>query len=254
MWTVGSVFVFVMPPRRRGGGGVTCHTGLAPSSVKADMDFDTSPRTALVAWLQTDDALAAARAELHRRGLELYDAVDLLNDVAVRVLAATIDDDIANPAGYARRALALRTIDLLRGERLRPHEPLPDWFDEVADDDLDVDPADLTAAELLADGLRRSLASFLERTKSWTVAAALSTLTLRTHPDVAVPDDVPEPGGSSSAGQADVWAALWLAGERDVFGDGAAQRQARSRKLRAVEGLLRLAAEAVLGGGEGDDA
>jgi hypothetical protein len=220
------------------------------------MDFlDTQPlaaRLALVAWLQTDDALAAARSELHRRGLEQYDALDLLNDVAVRLLTADLAATIDNPAGYARRSLQLRTLDLLRGERLRPHDPLPDGFDETEVAHEDHDPAVLATAAALEDAFRRALTASLAGARTWTVAAALSTLTLRTHPDVALPDDVPEPGGSASAAQADAWAALWLAGERDVFGEGAAARQARSRKLRAVEDLLRSVAGAVLGGGDDD--
>ena len=220
------------------------------------MDLDHSPRTALVAWLQTDDALAAARAELHRRGLELYDAMDLINDVAVRLLTVEATVTIDNPAGYARRSLHLRTLDLLRGARLRDHDPLPEGFDDSGDalDEDDADPADVAGALALEDAIRRSLGWCLERSKTWTVAAALTTLTVRTHPDVALPDGVPEPGGSASAAQAAAWAALWLAGERDVFGDGAAQRQARSRKLRAVEDLLVSAARAVLEGGDDDDA
>jgi DNA-directed RNA polymerase specialized sigma24 family protein len=235
---------------------------LAPSSEMADMDHDTTtdtatdddPRLRLVAWLSTDDAFAAARSELHRFGLDLYDPVDLLNDVAVRILTAELGAAIDNPAGYVRRSLHLRTIDLLRGERVRPHEPLPDLVDHghpVHDDDGDDDPADLVVAAHLEDAIRRALAVALHRTKAWTVAAALSTLTLRTHPDVALPDGLPEPGGSATRAQADRWAALWLAGERDVFPDDGdadpAVRQARSRKLRAVEQLLLAVAKAVLG-------
>jgi hypothetical protein len=142
-----------------------------------------------------------------------------------------------------------KATDLLRGELVRrPHqsaprdddEPLPDLVDPA-----DLSPADAAVLATLEDGIRRGLHVALAQAKAWTVAAALSTLTLVVHPDVAVPNGAPE---------ADRWAALWLAGERDAFPDGAdrpddaARRQARSRKLRAVDALLRQVAGAVLGG------
>jgi hypothetical protein len=208
-------------------------------------------RQRMVAWLLTDDARAAARSELRRLGLEQADADDLLHDVAVSLLRAALPDDIANPVGYARRALHRKATDLLRGELVRrPHEALrqherdDEPLHDLADP-ADLSPADAAVLATLEDGIRRGLHIALAQAKAWTVAAALSTLTLVVHPDVAVPDGAPE---------ADRWAALWLAGERDAFPDGderpddAARRQARSRKLRAVDALLRQVAGAVLGG------
>jgi hypothetical protein len=218
----------------------------------ADMGTTTNPeaRLRLVAWLATVDAFAAARAELHRLGLDRYEPVDLLNDVAVRLLTADLASDIDNLAGYARQSLRLRAIDLFRGERIRAHEPLPDLFDDtgvvgpgVGDGD---DPAETAALADAEDAIRRALFLALARTKAWVVAASLATLTLRAHPDVELPTTVPRPGGSATQAQTDRWAALWLAGEVDVFGDGDAARQARSRKLRQVEQLLVAVAGAVL--------
>ena len=212
------------------------------------------PRLRLVAWLSTDEAAAAARSELRRFGLDLYDPTDLLNDVAVRLLTAEVSAAIENPAGYVRQSLRLRAIDLLRGERVRTHEPLPDLFDDIDGDDDADDPAAVATLAAVEDAIRRSLfAALAGRTRTWTVAAALGTLTLRVHPDVAVPTLIPHPGGSATQAQADRWAALWLAGETGCFADGDAARQARSRKLREVERLLRAVAEAVLGGRGGDD-
>ena len=202
-------------------------------------------RLRMVAWLATDDASAAARAELRRQGLDAYEPADLLHDVAVRLLRADLPEVIDNPTGYARRSLRFQAIDLLRGDRVI--EPLPTddetvpWPDEAA-----VSPSSAATAAALEDAVRRALALTLAGTATWTVAAALSALTLSTHPDVQLPHGVPHPGGSASEAQADRWAALWLAGEVDVFGDGAAARQARARKLRAVDRLLHAVAAEVL--------
>lgn len=224
--------------------------------------------TVMLRYLASDDAHAAAGAELRRRGLDLLDPADLVHDVAVRVLRADLPDDLANPVAYVRRALTFRAADVLRGERVR-REHLAPWPTTPGDDDggpvdaaLDVadpeavDPAGEAAAVAAEDGVRRALHLRLAvaRAKVWAVAAALTTLTLRVHRDVAVPADAPFPDGGSSA-QADRWAALWLAGEEGVFpdlregrADDAARRKARSRRLQEVDDLLRDVAAAVLGG------
>lgn len=209
---------------------------------------------AMVAWLGTDDARAAGHAELHRYGLDRYDVDDLLHDVAVRVLRAELPPHVANPVGYARRAVARRASDLLRGDLVRDrHRAFTPIYD---DDDNGADPvegvgaptsvADDVVATALEDAIRRGLARSLASTKTWTVAAALNTLTLRVHPDVALPDERPRPD-VLDADKADRWAALWLAGEADAFaaGDGPAARKARSRKLQAVDELLRAVATSV---------
>ena len=205
------------------------------------------PRQQLLAWLWTDEAMAAARSELHRLGLDLLEPHDLLNDVAVGLLTAELTATIDNPVGYARRSLRLQAIDRFRGERVRAHEPLPDLFDDTLDDDDDgASPGDAAVAGALEDGIRRSLFVSLHGTKTWVVAAALNTVTLRMHPDVQLPDSAPRPDGGAPRGQEDRWAALWLAGERDCFDAGDAARQARSRKLRQVDRLLAAVAEGVL--------
>lgn len=224
--------------------------------------------TVMLRYLASDDAHAAARAELRRRGLDLLDPADLVHDVAVRVLRADLPDDLANPVAYVRRALTFGAADVLRGERVRRDHTAP-WPSargqddggrgeravEVADPNA-VDPAVEAAAAAAEDGMRRALHLRLavSRTKIWAVAAALTTLTLRMHRDVAVPADAPLPEGGSAA-QADRWAALWLAGEDEAFpdpragrADDAARRKARSRRLQEVDELLRDVAAAALGG------
>ena len=223
-------------------------------------------RSAMVRYLTSADARAAARAELRRRGLDVVDADDLVHDVALRVLRADLPDDLANPIAYVRRALTHRAADLLRGERVRIDHVatwMPAHDDEGAVDPLvaavepdAVDPSVEAATGAVEDALRRALhlRLGLARTKVWAVAAALTTLTLRVHRDVAVPDDAPHPGSGSPA-QADRWVALWLAGEGAVFPDddlgridSPALRKARSRRLQEVDDLLRDVAGTVLGG------
>jgi DNA-directed RNA polymerase specialized sigma24 family protein len=218
----------------------------------------------MVRWLQTPEARAAARSELHRRGLAVLDPDDLINDVVLRLARAELPAELANPVGYARRALTLRAMDLLRGARVeRRHVVAVHGHDDDGDEDRLVElpdpaPLDPSAEAALADvedELRRALHRRLAvvRVKVWAVAAALTTLTLRVHRDVAIPDTAPEPEVGSTA-KADRWAALWLAGEHEAFPDeavgrtdGVALRKARSRKLQEVERLLLDVALDVLG-------
>ena len=239
-----------------------------PATPTTPHPTDGDVRWRLVAWLQTDDARSAARADLHRLGLDVYEPDDLLNDVAVALLRAQLPTDLDNPVGYARRSLQRRATDLLRGELTRrdhqvvarPHDGeddgrRPSDADDRADDAAPT-PDDVAVLAASEDGIRRALFAALGATRTWTVSAALSTLTLLVHPDVALPDDAPTPGtGLESAN--DRWAALWLAGERDAFPDDdhpdtPARRKARSRKLNDVVQLLQRVAAAVLGG-RGDD-
>ena len=208
-------------------------------------------RAAMVAWLRTADARAAAGSELHRLGIAFYDTDDLLQDVAVKVLQATTAPD--DPVAYARRSLRNQSIDLLRGERVHRARNTPLFADDEDGPMIQVPtgdalPSDVTAVAELEDGIRRGLSAALAgaAARTWTIAAALTTLTLRIHRDVALPNAVPRPDVDDEA-KADRWAALWLAGERDVFPDAAAaqvddaaRRQARSRKLREVSRLLAL--------------
>lgn len=213
-------------------------------------------RRQMVDWLLGSEARVAAQAELRRYGLDAYDPGDLVNDVVVSVLAARFDAAVDQPVAYVRRALTNRARDLLGADKVRRRRAAPppvanddEGGDAVADveDDTALDPELVASARAVETDLRRRLQLALVRTKTWVVAAALTTLTLRLHDDVAVPDGVPAPE-AGHRDKADRWAALWLAGERAAFaGAGAAEtdavRKARSRKLKDVEALLREVAE-----------
>lgn len=215
------------------------------------MEHTGTQQSQIVAWLASADARAAARHELGRLGLDLYDPDDLLHDVAVRLLRADLPA-LDRPIAYARRSVQRRALDLLRGERVRPvTDGEPDETATIADPG-DA-PADLAAAGAAEDAIRRALFALLGRAKTWTVAAALSTLTLRLYRSVPLPAAAPRPE-TEEPDKADRWAALWLAGETDVFPDLAAGRadtpavrQARSRKLRAIDDLLRSVAAPIVG-------
>lgn len=215
------------------------------------MEHTGTQQSQIVAWLASADARAAARHELGRLGLDLYDPDDLLHDVAVRLLRADLPA-LDRPIAYARRSVQRRALDLLRGERVRPvTDGEPDETATIADPG-DA-PADLAAAGAAEDAIRRALFALLGRAKTWTVAAALSTLTLRLYRSVPLPAAAPRPE-TDEPDKADRWAALWLAGETDVFPDLAAGRadtpavrQARSRKLRAIDDLLRSVAAPIVG-------
>lgn len=213
-------------------------------------------RDQIVAWLASADARAAARHELRRLGLDVYDPDDLLHDVAVRLLRADLPA-LDRPVAYARRSVQRRALDLLRGERVRRHHDEGALEEPATIADAGATPAELAAAGAAEDAIRRALFAALGRAKAWTVAAALSTLTLRMHRSVPLPAAAPRPE-TDEPDKADRWAALWLAGETDVFPDAGtgrtdspAIRQARSRKLRAVDELLRSVAGPILGAHHG---
>ena len=204
-------------------------------------------RGEMFAWLTSADARAAAVSELHRRGLPAALVDDLLGATALALGAASLDGGtIDRPAAYARRALATKAVDLLRGTiRHRREIEWPDEFDLPESDDAE---APALAIEL-EDDLRVAIHRLLAARKAWAAAAALTVLTLAAHRDVALPREVPEPEGASG-GQADRWASLWLAGCRDCFpapgvADDAAMRQRRSRALRAVDDVLADAAASI---------
>jgi hypothetical protein len=125
---------------------------------------------------------------------------------------------------------------------------------DAADPSPLASPADIAAATAMEDAVRRALHVALATAHAWLVSASLGTLTLRIHPDVAVPVAAPVPDN----GDADAWAALWLAGETSAFPDpdagrpdSPAVRKARSRRLQQVDHLLRTAAADALGLEEG---
>jgi DNA-directed RNA polymerase specialized sigma24 family protein len=231
--------------------------------------MDTTARTEMVAWLQGDEALTAARSDLRRQGLDVYDPADVVHDVIVRILRTAADEaPIENAVGYARRAIQRRVTDLLRSDLIRDRHRAPvirptdehptgDPLDAAApapDPSPLASPADVAAVRAMEDAVRRALQLALATTRAWIVSASLGTLTLRVHPDVVIPDAAPVPEN----GDADAWAALWLAGETAAFPDpaggrpdGPAVRKARSRRLQEVDRLLRTAAADALGLEEG---
>ena len=205
----------------------------------------------MFSWLASDDARAAAAAELHRRALPVALVDDVLGAAAVAVGAAAGSGalaEVTNPVAYARRVVTTKTIDVLRGRiRERAHETELDGDLDLPDGDGDA-IADLAAGEI-EDRMRMTLHPLLAGRRPWAAAAALTGLTLALHRDVAVPRRVPAPDAASAA-DADRWAALWLAGVRDCFPseespDDAAMRQRRSRALRAVDAVLREAAASI---------
>ncbi len=205
-------------------------------------------RRLMLDWLLSADAKAAAGAELTRRGLTYYDGDELISETYLklaRTALATVPD---KPVAYARTALANAALDLLRARRPASPTDFDDEATHVAAPHH-LEPDNIVELTNHQDDIRRSLHASLASTKSWIVAAALNAVTLAAHPDVQLPARVPRPADPSD-GQADLWAALWLAGERHVFAskadpdDSAKRRQARSRALKKVTQLLISAARA----------
>jgi hypothetical protein len=207
-------------------------------------------------WLATDDARAAAAFEVSARSLPLAMVDDLLGMVAAslaqRFASLEHPDDIAEPVAYARRAIALRAVDLQRGE-IRERSFVTAWPSD--DDGMPADAAtpptldagdDVEVSETVA-AMRRSLHALLTGSRPWAAAAALTVLTLARHRDVPIPPEAPVPAVGAEE-QRMRWVALYLAGQRACFAieagasEDAAMRQRRARAVRAVDDVLTLAA------------
>ncbi|MFM7065155.1 MAG: hypothetical protein ACKO04_16970 [Actinomycetes bacterium] len=69
---------------------------------------------------------------------------------------------------------------------------------------------------------------------AWLLAATLAFVTLTAHPEV-MPKDAPQPQRGAKPVQARGWAAIWLAGLRDVFPGGGTDTRRRRRNTRVTE-------------------
>jgi hypothetical protein len=197
-------------------------------------------------WLQSHEAMAAARSDLERLRLPISLADDVLQEARLRYwrLAEAHVDAAENPKGVARRAMKRAVLDLHRLRSRRVEETVLDDLPPGQQGSV-VDPNPVAEME---DACRQRLWVRLGR-KPRAGAAALHELTFRLHGDVPIPDSAPRPVAGSDDKEIG-WAALWLAGRDDCFssGDGvetAAIRRRRSRALEETAAELRDAVDTV---------
>jgi len=268
----GEVVARGLPARGVPAGEVVAR-GVPAGGVRARRERQVSDRqgelvreqeAAFVAWIASDEARAAARTDLRRRGLVADDATvdDVLGTVALRVLRRlrrrgplAVHADGSDPVvAYARRAVTNAVVDLLRGPVVTPlddgDQPARPPTGATGSPEALLDRLD---GARLIDDLRRAVHLEMDERAPWAAAAALAFVTLATEPALPVDAAVPVPEDGKNAERA-MWAGLHYAGRRDCFADrepavvsthdpAAAARLARAcrtRRSRAAATVRRL--------------
>ena len=226
--------------------GVRRHTHLRHSLQREGATIsETTTYTGrdVMAWLDSDDAVAQARRLARRRRLDGYDAMpqNVLAEARLSVwhrLRSSEPMHVRTPGGYG--TMVIRSV--LRRLAEGRDGPVPLGLGSDAGDaavDPNGDPAEWVTAEppielpsTAADDVRLVLEQ-ADDGRAWVTSAALSYLVLLVDPG-ARPDGVPWPLAGATPEQARCWPGLWFAGERDLFGDPADARDAaRIRRARA---------------------
>jgi hypothetical protein len=188
-------------------------------------------------WFGSSEARDVARRIAHRYRLYGYDAeVDtVLAEAAFAVwrrLQSPTPLTVRRPAAYGTAVIRSVLVGVIRA-RSRSAAALPDHLDVPHDSEqLNNHTLDLTRSQVA-------------RTSGpdWLRQAAVAYVDLAVG-DLVLTDAVPQPRSGATPAQARAWAALWIAGQEQLFprDDSTATRKARSR---AVSRLLTLLADAL---------
>lgn len=190
----------------------------------------------LLDWFGSSEARDVARRTAHRYRLYGYDAeVDtVLAEAAFAVwrrLQSPTPLTVRRPAAYGTAVIRSVLVGVIRA-RSRSAAALPDHLDVPhTADQLNNHTLDLTRSQVArASG------------PDWLRQAAVAYVDLAVG-DLVLTDAVPQPRSGATPAQARAWAALWIAGQEQLFPrlDSTATRKARSR---AVSRLLTLLADA----------
>ena len=200
--------------------------------------IDQSPiNQSLLDWFASSEAREVARRTAHRYRLYGYDAeVDtVLAEAAFAVwrrLQSPTPLTVRRPAAYGTAVIRSVLVGVIR-TRSRSAAALPDHLDQHIPNPHSPDHTlQLTRARVAgAPG------------PDWLRNAAVAYVDLAVG-DLVLTDAVPQPRSGATPAQARAWAALWIAGQEQLFprDDSAATRKARSR---AVSRLLTLLADAL---------
>lgn len=187
-------------------------------------------------WLQSSEARTVARRTARRYRLSGYDADP---DTVLAEAAHAVWRRMQSPTPLsvrrpARYGTAVIQSVLVRVITLRVHSAaeLPTWLDERAE------PAATSGTVTVLTRTRIAEAAGPE----WLQQAAVAYVDLAVG-DLVLSNEIPQPRSGATPAQARAWAALWIAGQGQLFPrhDTTASRKARSRK---VGRLLRHLAEA----------
>lgn len=197
-------------------------------------------------WLQTDEAVKAAKRASSRLGLPL-DPLDFVSEVTVKILAKAKADPgfFAQPKfvtakvdGYCARTMHNYAADLLRG--VKRDRDIDRLLQVEARNDADVHAVpDITESERAAleqfamervDALR--VAAEYSGAKEVVVSGALTVWAIRRDPtaDIGVS---PMPLAGATPDQARLWPAIWFAGVRDKAFPSSGASSTAQQKYRA---------------------
>jgi len=196
--------------------------------VSVTTDQDEASR-AVLAWLVSPAASKFAVKRLRSSGFSEAEtlAPDVVGDACIKVVQrfrAAGDFAPDNPEAYATTIIRNLVHRLNRGET--------DGLDGV---DLEAAPwtsfseTDNTYSDQVRVVLEQS------RAEPWLTSAALACVCFIGHPDT-IPATAPTPKSGATPEQAQVWPALWFAGQRDLFpGDsGDPHKRTRARRIKRV--------------------
>ena len=141
--------------------------------------------------------------------------------------------EVRNPAAYGTTVIKSVVRQVMSGRDRADIHLDDERAAAVADGSVTLDADDPT----LGDDLRVLTETMEARpARRWLTASALAYLTLLMHPD-DLPSDIPQPKAGATADQARGWAALWLAGQRDLFPATGSDPHKRTRSRRVVQVL-----------------
>ncbi len=192
--------------------------------------------TDVMSWLGSDEAARVATRVAARWGLQGWDAqVDtVLADAQFamwRRMRSTTPLKVRNPAAYGTTAIKSVVRQVVSGRDRADLHLDDERAAAVADTPVTVDVDDPT----IGDDLRVLTETMETRpARRWLTAATLNYLTMLMYPD-DLPAVIPQPKAGATEDQARGWAALWLAGQRDLFPAPGADPAKRTRARRVVE-------------------
>jgi len=197
----------------------------------------------LIGWIDSADAIAAAKSLLRRVGLPTdHDHVDdVLAETTFRITRRLdrLGPLEARPGvvAYARTTMGTVVSDLLRGGHTEELAPASVDGDHVrAGEPVDA-PVEIDGLDDLLDELRHVLHRSMGET-AWSTSAALTFVILAVDPDLSLQPGTPQPTDAGPDQRAR-WAGLHYAGRTDCFTDqgGAPDTACRNRRARALKTL-----------------
>jgi hypothetical protein len=202
----------------------------------------------VVAWLGTGDARRAAGRLAARYRLAGWDAApeNVVAEAQVRVWQRLRSDRplvVESPAAYGTAVIRSVLVALVRA-RARADAELPASVARRAEPE----PADdRDGAGYSVGELRDAVAAVPATGRPWLVDAALAYVDLTVGDRHPTPS-APQPRAGATPAQARAWAALWHAGQRDLFpGPDGDPRRRRARRVRSVLRHVRAAHEHLAG-------